>query len=82
MFNAPLLAKGVPRKGVRISVNMRVLTWLGEDIYTCLDNYKFWEGYDGHDNVIIDDIRGDFCKFHQLLKLLDRYKHIKLNIKL
>jgi hypothetical protein len=49
--------------------------WLGDDIYTCLDNYKFWEGYDGHENVIIDDIRGDFCKFHQLLKLLDRYAY-------
>ena len=49
--------------------------WLGEDIYICLDNYKFWEGYDGHENVIIDDIRGDFCKFHHLLKLLDRYEY-------
>lgn len=34
---------------------------------------KFWEGYDGQTFVLLDDIRGDFCKFHQLLKLLDIY---------
>lgn len=49
--------------------------WLEDDIYTCLDNVKFWEGYDAHHNVLIDDMRKDFCKFHQLLKLLDRYEY-------
>lgn len=49
--------------------------WLGEDVYTCLDSIKWWEGYDGHENVLIDDFRKDFCKFHQLLKLLDRYEY-------
>ena len=34
---------------------------------------KFWEGYDGHTFVLLDDMRCDFCKFHQLLKLLDIY---------
>lgn len=49
--------------------------WLGQDIYTCLDGIKWWEGYDGHESVLIDDFRKDYCKFHQLLKLLDRYEY-------
>lgn len=48
---------------------------LGEDCYTTLDTGKWWEGYDAHENVHIEDIRGDFLKFHQLLKLLDRYPY-------
>lgn len=35
--------------------------------------YKWWEGYDGHTVVLLDDIRKDFCKFHELLNLLDIY---------
>lgn len=42
------------------------------DIFTPV-NYKWWEGYDGHKVVLIDDIRRDFCKFHELIKLLDIY---------
>lgn len=49
--------------------------WLGDDVYTALDSIKWWEGYDAHKNVLIDDFRRDFCKFHQLLKLLDRYEY-------
>lgn len=36
-------------------------------------SYKWWEGYDGDRAVVFDDIRGDFCKFHELLKVLDIY---------
>lgn len=36
-------------------------------------NFKWWEGYDGDRAVVFDDIRGDFCKFHELLKVLDIY---------
>lgn len=38
-------------------------------------NYKWWEGYDGHEVVLLDDIRKDFCKFHELLTLLDIYPY-------
>lgn len=46
-----------------------------DDVYTALDSTKFWEGYDGHRGVIIDDYRKDFSKFHVLLQLLDRYEY-------
>lgn len=45
------------------------------DAYTAMDTGAWWEGYDGHEEVIIDDMRKDFLKFHQLLKLLDRYPY-------
>ncbi len=44
-----------------------------EDAFPAHTTIKWWEGYDAHENVVIDDMRGDFCKFHELLKLLDKY---------
>lgn len=44
-----------------------------DNIYEAMDTGRWWDGYDGQEYVIIDDIRGDFLKFHQLLKLVDRY---------
>lgn len=38
-------------------------------------NFKWWEGYDGHKTVLLDDLRGDFCKYHEFLKLIDRYPY-------
>jgi len=38
-------------------------------------NLKWWQGYDGHEDVILDDFRGDFCTFHELLRILDRYPY-------
>lgn len=34
---------------------------------------KWWDGYDGVSDVIIDDYRRDLCTFAQLLRLFDRY---------
>ncbi|QMW68776.1 replication-associated protein [Torentivirus aristcris] len=36
---------------------------------------KWFEGYDAHEDVIFDDFRQDFCAFHILLRLLDRYPY-------
>lgn len=46
-----------------------------EDPYISGKNLKWWEGYDGHEHVIIDDFRKDFCTFHELLRILDRYEY-------
>lgn len=36
---------------------------------------QWWQGYDGHTAVILDDFRGNFCTFHELLRILDRYPY-------
>lgn len=46
-----------------------------DDTYVAMSTAKWFDGYDSHGNVIIDDMRKDFCKFHELLRLLDRYAY-------
>lgn len=36
---------------------------------------KWWDGYTGQETVIIDDFRKDYCTFHELLRILDRYPY-------
>ena len=36
-------------------------------------SYKWWENCQGEKHVLIDDFRKDWCKFHVLLKLFDKY---------
>jgi hypothetical protein len=38
------------------------------DVFVPL-SFKWWDGYDGHKVVLLDDIRGDYCKFHEILML-------------
>lgn len=45
------------------------------DAYWKNCSHKWWDGYDGRSDVILDDYRPDFCKFHELLNLLDRYPY-------
>lgn len=41
--------------------------------YWCTSDNKWWDGYDAHKTVIIDDMRRQFCTYAELLRLLDRY---------
>jgi len=45
----------------------------GSDVYWALADGKWWDGYVGQNTVIIDDMRKDFMKFHEILRLFDRY---------
>lgn len=53
----------------------RKATELAPDAYVSGKNLRWWEGYDAHEDVIIDDFRKDFCTFHELLRILDRYEY-------
>lgn len=44
------------------------------DLYTKNDGTKWWEGYDGHEDVIIDDFRDSWWSITEMLSLLDRYE--------
>jgi len=47
-----------------------------DDVYSApRTTSKFWDGYDGHKCVLIDDIRRDWCKFVELLGITDRYAY-------
>jgi hypothetical protein len=52
----------------------------GDDYYISMRDLKWWDGYTGQKTVIIDDFRGDFCTFHELLRILDRYPY-RVNVK-
>nr|WCR62244.1 MAG: replication associated protein [ssDNA virus sp.] len=45
-----------------------------EDPYTKNDGTKWWEGYDAHEDVIIDDFRDSWWSLTEMLSLLDRYE--------
>lgn len=46
---------------------------LTNEPYTKMGGNKWWDGYDAHEDVIIDDYRRDLCTFAELLRLFDRY---------
>lgn len=50
------------------------------DYYITMNNLKWWDGYTGQKYIIIDDFRKDFCTFHELLRILDRYPY-RVNVK-
>lgn len=38
-------------------------------------NLKWWNGYCDQEVTLFDDFRKDFCTFHELLRILDRYPY-------
>lgn len=44
-----------------------------EAYFKNMSNGKWWDGYQGQECVVLDDMRKDTFKFHELLRLLDRY---------
>lgn len=51
-----------------------------KDLWISAKNLKWWNGYENQEAVLIDDFRSDFCTFHELLRILDRYPY-KVEIK-
>nr|WAE42938.1 MAG: replication associated protein [Cressdnaviricota sp.] len=51
-----------------------------EDSYYCLGTIKWFDGYDAHSDVVIDDIRSNFSTYSEFLRLIDRYPY-KVEIK-
>lgn len=45
-----------------------------EDTYTKNQGSKWWDGYDGHKSIIIDDFRDSWWPLTYMLALLDRYE--------
>lgn len=46
-----------------------------KDVYVKIGTNKWWNGYDGHTHVIIDDFRKEHIPFVDLLGILDRYEY-------
>lgn len=43
------------------------------DLWISGRDLRFWNGYQNQEATLFDDFRGDFCTFHELLRILDRY---------
>ena len=46
-----------------------------DDYWISGRSLKWWDGYFGQKYIIVDDFRRDFCTFHELLRILDRYPY-------
>jgi len=45
-------------------------------------SFKWWDGYEGQDRVLLDDLRPTWCAPDQLLRLLDNYRyHYRVEVK-
>lgn len=45
------------------------------DRWVSMDSLKWWDGYDGQSDIVIDDFRGSDCRLKTLLRILDRYEY-------
>lgn len=42
-----------------------------KDLWISGKSLRWWSGYENQEAVLFDDFRGDFCTFHELLRILD-----------
>lgn len=60
------------KSGAGKSRHAREIT--GSDVYCKNNGTKWWDGYDRHEDVIIDDFRDSWWTLTEMLSLLDRYE--------
>lgn len=53
----------------------RMIVEKEKDLWISGKNLKWWQGYEGQEATLFDDFRADFCTFHELLRILDRYPY-------
>ncbi len=58
---------GKSKRAIRMADN------IGPVYEHTLSKEKWWDGYDGHKVVILNDLRGSWCAFNRILNILDRY---------
>lgn len=56
-----------------IGKSRRARELCSDDVYTKSNGTKWWNGYDGHEDVIIDDFRDSWWSLTYMLGILDRY---------
>lgn len=50
----------------------RALAELGDDYYPCARTGRWFDGYDAHKDILVDDVRYDFMPFSEWLKFMGR----------
>lgn len=53
----------------------RAVVQIEPDLWISGKNLQWWDGYENQEAVLLDDFRKDFCTFHELLRILDRYPY-------
>lgn len=57
----------------RSAIDIAKSCYGANDIWISGKNLQWWQGYYGQECIIIDEFRGDYCEFHNILRYLDRY---------
>lgn len=58
----------------------KALEETGDDVWMSCGDLKFWNGYTGEEDVILDDFRANHCTLEYLLRILD-VNQVFVNIK-
>lgn len=53
----------------------RAMSMAGDDYWISGRDLRWFQGYCGQPTAVIDDFRADFCRFHELLRILDKYPY-------